>query len=132
MPGDPSPDQAGQPGLVPAALFALCPRCGAKGLFAGLAQFAPKCPVCGLDYTSFNVGDGPAAFLTMIVGALAVVVALWMHFSLSAPIWVIMLVLVPLVGGLVVWGLRAGKAALLAAEYQRRASEAGAKDVRGE
>lgn len=131
MPSD-DKNLAGQPGIVPAALFALCPRCGAKGLFAGLAQFAPRCPACGLDYASFNVGDGPAAFLTMIVGAIAVIVALWLHFSLAAPIWVIFMVLVPLVGGLVVWGLRAGKAALLAAEYQRRASEAGAKDVRPE
>ena len=128
----PKPEQAGQPGLVPAALFALCPRCGAKGLFAGLAKFAPRCPSCGLDTTSFNVGDGPAAFLTLIVGALAVIVALWMHFSLGAPLWVIMLVLVPLIGGLVVWGLRVGKAALLAAEFQRRASEAGAKDMADE
>lgn len=126
------PEQAGQPGLVPAALFALCPRCGAKGLFAGPAKFAPRCPSCGLDYSSFNVGDGPAAFLTMIVGAVAVIVALWMHFSLAAPLWAVLLVLVPLVGGLVVWGLRVGKAALLAAEFQRRASEAGSKDLAGE
>ena len=123
---------AGQPGLVPAALFALCPRCGAKGLFAGLARFAPRCASCGLDLSTFNVGDGPAAFLTMIVGAVAVAVALWLHFSLAAPLWVILLVLVPLIGGLVVWGLRLGKAALLAAEFQRRASQAGAKDVSGE
>ena len=88
-----------------------------------MADFAPLCPSCGLDYTRFNVGDGPAAFLTLIVGALIVVLALWMHFALSAPMWVIGLVLVPLTAALVVWGLRVAKAALLAAEFQRRASE---------
>jgi uncharacterized protein (DUF983 family) len=117
------PELKGQPGITRAALFALCPRCGAKGLFAGVADFAPRCPTCGLDYTSFNVGDGPAAFLTLIVGALIVVLALWMHFALLAPMWVIALVLVPLTIGLVIWGLRLAKAALLAAEFQRRASE---------
>ncbi len=117
------PDAKGQPGIARAAFFALCPRCGAKGLFAGLADFAPSCARCGLDFTRFNVGDGPAAFLTLIVGALIVVLALWMHFSLLAPMWVIALVLVPVTGGLVIWGLRLAKAALLAAEFQRRASE---------
>ena len=121
-----------EPTLITVALGSRCPRCGAKGLFAGLTQFAPQCPSCGLDTTSFNVGDGPAAFLTMIVGAVAVGAALWLHFRLAAPIWVIFLVLVPLVAGLVIFGLRAGKAALLAAEYKRRASEAGARDVAGE
>jgi uncharacterized protein (DUF983 family) len=117
------PDAKGQPGITRAALFALCPRCGAKGLFAGLTDFAPRCATCGLDFTSFNVGDGPAAFLTLIIGALIVVLALWLHFALSAPMWVIALVLVPLTGALVIWGLRLAKAALLAVECQRRASE---------
>ena len=31
---------------------------------------------------------------------------------------------------MIVWGLRAGKAALLAVEYQRRAVEAGSSDLR--
>jgi uncharacterized protein (DUF983 family) len=118
-----TPEPKGQPGISRAALFALCPRCGAKGLFAGLADFAPRCTSCGLDFASFNVGDGPAAFLTLIVGALVTGFALWMHFKLLSPMWVIVLVLVPVTAVLVIWGLRLGKAALLAAEYQRRASE---------
>ncbi len=113
----------GQPGITRAALFGLCPRCGAKGLFAGLTDFAPRCAICGLDFTRFNVGDGPAAFLTLIIGALIVVLALWMHFALLAAMWMIGLVLVPLTGGLVIWGLRLAKAALLATEFQRRAGE---------
>lgn len=113
----------GQPGIARAALFGLCPRCGAKGLFAGLTDFAPRCTTCRLDIAGFNVGDGPAAFLTLIVGAVIVLLALWLHFSLLAPMWVIGLVLVPLTGAMVIWGLRLAKAALLAAEFQRRASE---------
>ena len=49
--------------------------------------------------------------------------ALWLHFSLRAPMWVIALLLVPLTGALVIGGLRLAKAALLAVEFQRRASE---------
>ncbi len=92
-------------------------------MFAGVASFAPRCTACGLDYAGFNVGDGPAAFLTMIVGAVILLLALWLHFTVGAPMWVIALLLVPLTAALVVWGLRVGKAALLAAEFQRRAGE---------
>ena len=104
-------------------MLGLCPRCGAKGLFAGLAAFAPRCKACGLDYASFNVGDGPAAFLTFLVGALATIVAAWLALDVDPPVWVYPLVLVPLVVGPTLWGLRVGKAALLAVEYRRRAAE---------
>lgn len=118
-----TPKPEGQPGITRAALLGLCPRCGAVGLFSGLADFASRCANCELDFDSFNVGDGPAAFLTLLVGALVVALALWMHFTLSAPMWLIALVLVPMTGALVIGGLRLGKAALLAAEFQRRAGE---------
>ena len=45
----------GQPGLVQAALFGLCPNCGAKTLFAGPARFADRCGNCGLDYSTLLV-----------------------------------------------------------------------------
>jgi uncharacterized protein (DUF983 family) len=45
-------------------------------LFEGWVRFAHKCRNCGLDLDSFNVGDGPAAFLIFIVGAITVVAAL--------------------------------------------------------
>jgi uncharacterized protein (DUF983 family) len=120
---------AGQPGIVSAALFGLCPRCGAKGLFAGIAHFAPRCQNCGLDYGAFNVGDGPAAFLTFGVGALAAGVAAWLALDVDPPVWVYVAVLVPMVILPTLFGLRVSKAALMAAEYQRRASQAGAKDL---
>ena len=125
-------DNEGQPGLVPAALFGLCPRCGARTLFAGLASFVPKCRACGLDFAQFNVGDGPAAFLTMVIGALIVGLALWVQLAFEPPFWVHVMLWVPLTAAAVIWGLRAGKGALLAAEYQRGAKEAGDSDLRGD
>lgn len=122
----------GQPGLVPAALSGLCPRCGARTLFAGIAAFAPRCRVCGLDYSRFNVGDGPAAFLTLIIGALVTGLALWLELAAHPPFWVHVVLWVPVTAAAVVWGLRVGKAALLAAEFRRNAGEAGAGDRRQE
>ena len=132
MPDRPTEKTQGQPGLVPAALFGLCPRCGARTLFDGLASFAPKCRACGLDFAQFNVGDGPAAFLTMVIGALIVGLALWVQLAFEPPFWVHVVLWVPLTAAAVIWGLRAGKGALLAAEYQRGAKEAGDSDLRGD
>ena len=122
---DHNPNTGGQPSIVSAALFGLCPKCGGQTLFTGVASFAPSCRACGLDYSTFNVGDGPAAFVTLIIGALITAMALMLEVSWHPPFWVHILLWVPLTGAGVIWGLRGGKAALLAAEYQRQAGEAG-------
>jgi uncharacterized protein (DUF983 family) len=106
-----------------AALFGLCPACGAKALFAGTLRFSDRCRSCGLDFTAGNVGDGPAALLMLPLGALVVTGALFMHFALGAPWWVQMLVWPPVTAALAIFGLRVGKAALFALEYQRSARE---------
>jgi len=123
-----NPDTKGQPSVGQAALFGLCPRCGAKTLFEGVAQFAPECSSCRLDLTKFNVGDGPAGFLTLIIGALVVGLALWLEVALAPPFWVHAVLWIPITFILVIGGLRAAKAALLHAEYARKAGEAGRKE----
>ena len=99
-----------------------CPRCGAHTLFASWIGFASRCRSCGLDFQSFNVGDGPAAFLIFFVGTITVVGALVLDGALSPPWWV-HLVWIPVAAALTVGGLRLSKAWLLAQEYRHRASE---------
>jgi uncharacterized protein (DUF983 family) len=111
------------PALVQAALQGLCPRCGARSLFAGIVRFAPSCRACQLDFAAFNVGDGPAAFLILIVGALVTGLAIALELGASPPFW-LHLLLWPLVTlALVLGSLRIAKAALLAAEYRNAARE---------
>ncbi len=119
-----TPTPEGRPGETQAALLGLCPACGQKTLFGGLVNFAPKCSHCGLDFSRFNVGDGPAAFLTLGIGALVVILALWLEFTVHPPFWVHILLWVPLITVSVIWGLRVTKAWLLQAEYWRSAAEA--------
>lgn len=111
------------PTLTSAALNGLCPRCGAKTLFAGFAKFAPQCPACGLDFTQFNVGDGPAAFLTLILGTIIVGLAIWLELTVHPPLWVHMVIWTPLTAIGVLASLRVCKAWLLAAEYRNNARE---------
>jgi len=101
----------------------LCPRCGNPTLFAGVARFAPHCRACGLDFSSFNVGDGPAAFLTLLIGGLITGLALWLELAAEPPFWVHILLWLPLTTLAVIGSLRFAKAALLALEYRNRAAE---------
>lgn len=128
MTGESHENTEGQPGIASAALFGLCPRCGARSLFDGAAKFAPRCRTCGLDFSAYNVGDGPAAFLTLIVGALITALAITLQIVWHPPFWVHIVLWVPLTTLAVIGGLRAGKAALLAAEYQKSAGEGRLKD----
>ena len=83
-----APATGAAPSLAAATFQGLCPRCGARTLFAGLARFAPKCRSCGLDFAAFNVGDGPAAFLILIVGAIVAVARSCSTNRISPPWWV--------------------------------------------
>jgi len=105
------------------ALGGLCPRCGAKTLFGGLIAFAPACRACGLDLTTFNVGDGAAAFLTLIVGGLVGAMAVTAQLVFHLPFWVHALLWIPIATVLVIGLMRVAKALLLALEYRHRAAE---------
>jgi uncharacterized protein (DUF983 family) len=119
---DQAPASGAAPSLAAATFEGLCPRCGARTLFAGLARFAPACRSCGLDFASFNVGDGPAAFLILIVGAIVAVGAILLD-QMTSPPWWVHLIWVPVGAGLTIYGLRVGKAALVYQEYKHRARE---------
>ena len=68
------------------------------------------------------MGDGPAAFLILIVGAIVVVGALVLDGVAEPPFWV-HLVWIPVAALLTMGGLRLAKAWLLAQEYRHRARE---------
>ncbi|HET7816333.1 MAG TPA: DUF983 domain-containing protein [Sphingomicrobium sp.] len=105
-----------------AAIAGACPRCHARSLFDGWVRFAPRCSDCGLDFSAFNVGDGPAAFLILVVGAILTTAAIAVELLFEAPFWV-HLVWIPLGLALTLFGLRLGKALLLAQEYRHQAGE---------
>ena len=110
------------PSPLAAALKGSCPQFWQCQLFKGWVSFSPKFASCGLDFDSFNVGDGPAAFLILIVGAILTALAVFVDLSVSPPWWM-HLVWIPVCLFLTLGGLRTAKAALLAQEYIHRARE---------
>ncbi|AGH50574.1 MULTISPECIES: DUF983 domain-containing protein [Sphingomonadales] len=111
------------PTPLESGLRGLCPRCGAKTLFAGAASFAPSCRACGLSFASFNVGDGPAAFLTLGVGAAVTAMAILFELAVHPPFWLHLILWIPITAGAVLGSLRVAKGMLLALEYRNAARE---------
>ena len=112
-----------EPSIVQVGLRSLCPRCGAKTLFVGMIKFGPRCANCGLDFDAFNVGDGPAAFLTLIIGTLVCIAAITLELTAHPPMWLHIVLWPPITIGLVIGSLRVAKGMLLASEYRNHARE---------
>ncbi len=108
---------------IQVALRGCCPRCGKGRVFGGVIAFAPRCPACGLDLTSFNVGDGAASFLILIVGAIVTVLALWVELRFEPAWWVHVLLWLPLTIALSLVLMRFAKGLLLGLEYRHEARE---------
>jgi uncharacterized protein (DUF983 family) len=126
---DPREGGVTAPSPVQAALRGQCPRCGGRTLFVGPVAFAPRCTACGLDFGMFNVGDGPAAFLTLILGTIIVGLAVWLQIAFDPPLWVQMVVWIPVALALTILALRIAKAALIGAEYRNAAREGRITDI---
>jgi len=116
-------DQAAEPRAFRAALFGLCPRCGKGRLFGGYLTVAPRCDVCGLDYSSFDAGDGPSVFVILIVGAIVAGGALILEVNYQPPYWVHAAIWLPTTAILTLGLLRLAKALLLVLQYKHQARE---------
>jgi len=118
-------DQAHWPEVEPigAGLAGRCPRCGEGRLFKGMLAVAPRCGVCGLDNGFADSGDGPAAFVILIVGFLVVGLALWLEVSVNPPLWVHFVLWIPLIVVLGLLVLRLTKGVLITLQYRNKAAE---------
>jgi len=92
-------------------------------MFTGWIKFVDICLKCGLDFTAFNVGDGPVVFLTLGIGTLVTILAVMTELTFQPGFLIHALLWVPLTLVLVVGGLRFTKGLLLALEYSNAARE---------
>jgi uncharacterized protein (DUF983 family) len=111
-------------GTIRAALLGRCPRCGLGSLFLGYLTVAPQCARCGLDYSSFDPGDGPAVFVILIVGFLVAGGALIVEVAFQPPYWVHAVIWLPAIIVLTFAFLRLVKSVLIVLQYKHRAGEA--------
>jgi uncharacterized protein (DUF983 family) len=102
-----------------------CPRCGKGRMFSGYLTLAETCSVCGLDLRKADSGDGPAVFIILVLGALAVGLLYVLQFVLGLPEWLTWLLLVIIVLGGAIGLLRPAKGIMVALQYKNRAGEFG-------
>lgn len=108
---------------ISVGLAGRCPRCGQGRIFAGFLTVAPSCRACGLDLGFADSADGPAVFVILIVGFVVAGAALLTEIAYSPPIWVHLLLWLPLVLVLCLGMLRPLKGVLIALQHHHRAEE---------
>jgi len=105
-----------------------CPRCSSSRLFDGLLSVIDRCPKCDLDLSTYEQGDGPIAFVVLIMGALSVSLMVWIEFTYSPSI-IVHLIILPI---FIVFGslalLRYIKALFISLEYKNRREDYEEKD----
>jgi len=106
-----------------AGLLGRCPNCGKGRLFNGFLTVAPRCNVCGLDYSFADAGDGPAVFVIMIAGFLVCGAALFVEMRYAPPLWVHAVLWIPLVLLTTIGPLRPLKGLLIALQFHHQAAE---------
>jgi len=106
-----------------AGLRARCPRCGEGRLFSGFLEVQPRCAACDLDFSQVDSGDGPAVFVILLVGFVVVALALWLELAYMPPIWLHLMLWIPLILVLSLGLLRPFKATLIALQYRNKASQ---------
>lgn len=115
-----------EPSVLPfkAGLTCSCPRCGEGKLFNGYLNLAPRCEKCGLDFSFADSGDGPAVFIILFGGLLAVLAVLVVELIWRPPYWVHAAVGIPAVLIATLLPLRFLKSLLIALQYHHKAAEA--------
>lgn len=111
------------PPPISTGLRGRCPRCGRGHMFDGFLTFRASCEDCGLDYSSFNSGDGPAFFVMSIVGIFVVGLALWMEITYEPAMWIHALVAGSLSIGLSLLLVRPLKGMLAALQFVNKAEQ---------
>ncbi|MCW2239784.1 DUF983 domain-containing protein [Azospirillum canadense] len=113
------------PVLPPAqtGLRGLCPRCGKGHIFKGFLTIAPRCEVCGLDFSFADPADGPAFFVMSIVSFPVVAFAGWLEIAHEPPIWVHLVTSLPMLLGGCLALLRPLKGWIVSSQYVHKAEE---------
>jgi uncharacterized protein (DUF983 family) len=106
-----------------AGLLGRCPRCGKGRLFDGFLTVRPRCECCNLDFSFVDSADGPAFFVSFFSGFIVAGAALAVELLYAPPLWVHLLLWVPLILITTLLPLRPAKGLLIAVQYHHKAEE---------
>jgi uncharacterized protein (DUF983 family) len=112
-----------RPNPFTAGLACRCPNCGEGHLFEGFLKVAPRCEACGMDLSKADSGDGPVVFILLIVGMVVVFSMLIVELTVHPPIWLHLILWLPLATILTLGSLRPFKGVMIAMQFHNKASE---------
>ena len=121
-PLNPSTDDLAPARIDPirAGLLCRCPHCGVGPLFQGFLKVWPICQACGCDLAAIETGDGAATFIMQIAGFLVGFSALFVEIKFHPPMWVHLVVWLPLVVVLSLALMRPGRGLMIALQYRNQ------------
>ncbi len=108
---------------VATGLRCACPRCGQGKLYQGLLSVRDTCGECGLDLSRYHADDGAAFFIIVAYSAVIIPLAVWVEFTFEPPIWVHLLIWIPVITAGAIALMRPFKAWLVAQHYQHNVGE---------
>lgn len=73
-----------------------CPKCGRGRLFSGFLRIGNRCGQCKLELHHHRADDAPPYFTMLIVGHVVGALVLFSEMSFSPPVWVHMMLWLPL------------------------------------
>jgi uncharacterized protein (DUF983 family) len=119
------PEDDPWPRLSPArtGLRGRCPRCGRGHLFNGFLSIAPKCDVCGLEFSFADPADGPAFFVMTFFCLPGVFLGVWLEVGAGVSYLTNALITVPVLLVTCILPLRPLKGWLVASQYVYKAQQ---------
>lgn len=105
---------------IRAGLLCRCPNCAKGPLFQGFLKIVDRCEACGFDFTRLNTGDGAAIFIMQIAGGIVVFTALYFQIAYEPPIWLMLLIALPMSLILALGLMRPGKGLMIALQMRNK------------
>jgi uncharacterized protein (DUF983 family) len=106
-----------------ASIVGRCPRCGEGHLFSGFIAVAPRCEVCGLDFSFADSADGPAVFVMLIAGFIVLGTALVVDATYEPPLLLLAAIFLPLMALVSLGLIRPFKGWLIGSQYRHKAEQ---------
>jgi uncharacterized protein (DUF983 family) len=100
-----------------------CPRCGRGRLFSGYLSVNASCTSCGLSFAFADAGDGAAWFVMLFGCIVGVGAILGVEAVYAPPVWVHVLLAIPLLVIAPLLLLRPVKGVLLNQQWKMNAIE---------
>jgi uncharacterized protein (DUF983 family) len=97
-----------------------CPACGSGAMFRRYLKVADSCPACGEELHHHRADDAPPYFTIVIVGHIVVSLVLLVEMTYRPPLWVHMMLWLPLTVVLALLLLPAVKGALVGLQWALR------------